>query len=333
MQAEGLKRAGASVGIACERGAIRFFLRTGWVARPMSALRAGALPRAGDHVLVDHSLCVPGADVVFVHGLATAASRYVPRNDWTDEIARERAFFAALPRRTPVVANSQLTRAALVEHFGIAADRIVVHYPGIRAARFTPEVAARLKPHARRALAVVANAPLVGFVTSGDFQTRGLDVFFGSAERIAAARPDTRFLVVGSKRLPEWAKRHPLVAAGTVSHRPKCARPERWFAALDVFLYPAQFDAFGMVVAEAQAMGLPVLTSRRVGVAECLPPEYAPWLDDAPDSVVLAEKALALLENPATRQALAAAGLRAVAGHDDRAYAKASVATILGQNR
>jgi glycosyltransferase involved in cell wall biosynthesis len=333
MQAAGLRAAGAEVRIACERGALRFLLRTGWPVRRMTAPRVAAMSPAPDRVLVDHGACLLGADVVFVHNVLSEASRHVRRDDWAGEIARERAFFTGLPAQTPLVANSQLTKAALIEHFGLAAERIVVHYPGYRSARFTPEVAARLRPRTRDALRVADGAPLVGFVTSGDFQTRGLDLFLASAERIAARRPDARFLVVGSKRLPEWANRHPLVAAGTLLHRPKSGHPQRWFAALDIFLYPARFEEFGMVVAEAQAMGLPVITSRRVGAAECLPPEYTPWLDDAPDAAALAEKTLALLGDPAAGRRLTAAGLRSIAAHDDRAYAEASVVTILDQKR
>ena len=64
---------------------------------------------------------------------------------------------------------------------------------------------------------------------------------------------------------------------------PKSRTPEPWFAALDVFLYAAHFEEFGLVVNEAQAMGVPVLTSRRVGAAECLPENQREWLLEQPD--------------------------------------------------
>ncbi len=35
---------------------------------------------------------------------------------------------------------------------------------------------------------------------------------------------------------------------GKLAYRPKRRDPERWFAALDLFLYPARFEEFGMVV-------------------------------------------------------------------------------------
>src|SRR5690606_2597948 len=152
--------------------------------------------------------------------------------------------------------------------------------------------------------------------------------FLEPAARIAAARPDVRFLVVGARRLPDDAKRHLLVARNRLLYRPKGTKPEMWFAALDLFLYPARFEEFGMVVSEAQASGLPLLTSRRVGAAECLPSEYEPWLLDEPDPEELAARALALLDDEGARLRLASAGAANAARLDRAAYAEASVRVI-----
>ena len=84
-----------------------------------------------------------------------------------------------------------------------------------------------------------------------------------------------------------------------------------------------------MVVSEAQASGLPVLTSRRVGAAECLPAAYAPWLLDAPEAEVFAAHALALLDDEEERLALAAAGRASIGAYDRRNYVHRSVDTIL----
>src|SRR5690606_10719268 len=108
------------------------------------------------------------------------------------------------------------------------------------------------------------------------------------------AVPASRFLIAGGSRLPSSAAAHPLLASGRAVYRPKTRDPERWFAALDLFLYPARFEEYGLVVAEALACGLPVLTSRRVGAAECFPPVYERWLLDAPVGSELAAGAIAL---------------------------------------
>jgi glycosyltransferase involved in cell wall biosynthesis len=188
-----------------------------------------------------------------------------------------------------------------------------------------------LRSRARAALGLDAAARVVGLVTSGDFEKRGLDVFLAAAARIAKHESDARFLVVGSTSLPDWARRDALVTAGRVVYRPKDRHPERWLAALDVLLYPAPFEEFGMVVAEAQALGVPVVTSRRVGAAECLPPEYAPWMLDAPAADVFADKVTELLAEPKTRLRLAAAAAATVRNFDDSSYVRATVGAILAQ--
>jgi glycosyltransferase involved in cell wall biosynthesis len=318
MQWRGLTVAGVETLLVCERGALKFWLRTGVRARRRSIAEVERLREQGA-IVVDHGMSIASAQLVFVHNLAAEAGRHLPVHA-AAAVQREREFFRALSSSATVVANSKLVARALHEHFGIASERVTVLYPGFESRRYSRQRAADLRSAARRSLGIDGGAPLVGFVTSGDFVKRGLDLFLDSATRIAAARPDARFLVVGSKRLPQEAREHALVRAGVVQYRPKSRHPEPWFAALDLFLYTARFEEFGMVVAEAQAMGIPVLTSKQVGASECLPSAYAPWLPDAPVPGVMAERALALLADAELQEQLAAAAAATIVAFDERAY-------------
>jgi glycosyltransferase involved in cell wall biosynthesis len=331
MQWRSLDAAGTEALIACERGALKFWLRTGVRARRRSVRQLEQL-RSQGHVVVDHGLSLPTAELVFVHNLASEAQRHLPRAEG-DAARLEREFFEAVSPTATVVANSKLVAAALHEHFKLARERIAVLYPGYRAQRYSPHRATELRARGRRALGIARDAPLVGLVTSGDFVKRGLDLFLDIAQRIASARPGVRFLVVGSKGLPETARAHALVRSGALLYRPKSRRPEPWFAALDLFLYPARFEEYGMVVAEAQALGVPVLTSRLVGASECLPAAYAPWLLDRPEPAAMAARALALLGDAALRAQLAAAAAESVTAFDDRAYGEGTKRLLAAQNR
>ena len=133
--------------------------------------------------------------------------------------AAERAFLLS-EMDTPVIANSVLVKTAF-SGSGIAAERISVIYPGFRSDRFGPEQARNVRAAARQALRLASETPLIGFVTSGDLAKRGLDLFLAAAAEVVRARPDARFLVVGAGWLPAWALAHPLVAAGTLQHRPE----------------------------------------------------------------------------------------------------------------
>jgi len=71
----------------------------------------------------------------------------------------------------------------------------------------------------------------------------------------------------------------------------------KFYAAADAFLFPTTYDAFGMVVLEAMAMGLPVIVSRSAGVAEVIEPDRdGLWLED-PFSAAEAAARLRFLEH------------------------------------
>ncbi len=331
MQVHALRAAGADAILACERGGLRYFLRTGIKTRRTSvaALRAHRDPL---EIVVDHNVAVPEADLVFVHNLASDANRFLMSADLR-RAEEERRFFAALPDETPVVANSALVKAGLVEHFALRPERIVVHRPGHEAARFAAESRLVLRARARRQLGFDASVPVVGFVTSGDFRKRGLDLFLSAAEKIVAEEPETRFLVVGARALPQHAAEHPLFTTGKAVYRAKNHSPELCMAALDVFLYPARYEEFGMVVLEALALGVPVITSRRVGAVECFPADYTPWLGTTPDAEEFAARALTLLRDDTVRARLSASGTRAARERQDGCYGTQTAATILAQKR
>lgn len=331
-QWRGLASSGTTAVLAGERGTLKFWLRTGVRARRATPARIRAWQERGA-LLVDHGLTLPGADIVFVHNLASEARKHFPALDLDAAAAAEREYFGRLRTHASVVANSRLVAAALERHFGLSSERIAVLHPGYAVARFSPARGNELRAAARADLGVADGAPLVGLVTSGDFVKRGLDVFLECAGVIAAAQSDARFLVVGSKSLPEDAAGHELVTSGVVQHRPKGAVPERWIAALDLFLYPARFEEYGLVLAEAQALGVPVLTSRSVGASECLPEAYAPWLLDRSDATVLARKALELLGNEDARRDLAAAAADSIRSFDDAAYARGTLRLVERQKR
>ena len=329
MQARALTAAGHRVQVSARRGVLKLLLTRGWrISRHSRAglKRIAALPGT---LLVDHGAEIPEADLVFVHNVLSEGLRYVERSDWVEGAAQEREFFATLNGDAPIVANSRLVKRALIERFALNPQRIVVHYPGFDSGRFHANLrTGALRDRSRAALGVAEGVPLIGFVTSGEMDKRGLDIFLQTATQIAQARSDARFLVVGAKRLPAWAAHHHLVSTGRLVHRPKGRTPERWFAALDLFLYPARFEEFGIVVSEAQACGLPVLTSRRVGASECLPPEYERWTIEAPEADAFAARALALLGDDEAAAQLSAAGLASSLTIDDHSYVRDTVETI-----
>ena len=80
---------------------------------------------------------------------------------------------------------------------------------------------------------------------------------------VAAAAPDVAFVLVTPSAQYHWSSPNVHLLPAT----PKLAR---YYAAADAFVFPTTYDAFGMVVLEAMAAGLPVFSSDRAGAAELI---------------------------------------------------------------
>jgi UDP-glucose:(heptosyl)LPS alpha-1,3-glucosyltransferase len=79
----------------------------------------------------------------------------------------------------------------------------------------------------------------------------------------------------------------------------------RYYAAADVFALPTEYEAWGLVIVEAMACGLPVLTSRLAGAAIAVQEGKTGELLDDPHSVTeIATKLKCLLDRPVDRHAV-----------------------------
>jgi glycosyltransferase involved in cell wall biosynthesis len=106
-------------------------------------------------------------------------------------------------------------------------------------------------------------------------------------------------------------------------------RPERFFAALDVFIHTPRAEAFGLVVAEAMATGLPVIATEvgglldlvRPGITGLLVPvENPPQIAAALDSLLTDRCERELLGAKATQVATEEYGLELYAHRHIQLY-------------
>jgi UDP-glucose:(heptosyl)LPS alpha-1,3-glucosyltransferase len=296
-------------------------VRTGQIAKLLSfaALAPRAWRRLDADVVIGFGR-TPGPDIMRASGgchrryLADLAREGGRRERWRQHWSPYQRALLAIERRQyrpgasrTILTVSGLARRELLETYpDVDAARVDVLPYGVDLERFQPALRARHRAAVRRELGVPEDAPVVLTVGTG-FRRKGVGVLL-DVWRSHAPGGATLVVVGNDQRLPAWRQAGRDSTAPVVFTGPR-ADVERMYAAADVFVLASVQDAFGMVVLEALACGLPVVTSRRVGAAEVLEGPLAALVVDDPRDAAALRTALAeaLAATPAFADAARAA--------------------------
>lgn len=218
--------------------------------------------------------------------------------DWLDR----RVLSPAAARRVIVVSNR--LRDDVRRHCGRAAGvRVIPH--GVDADTFHPRNRAAWRSAVRGEIGVADDTPLALYV--GDFQKA-----LPAAVRGIARVPGLHLAAVS--RSPAEPYRD-LIRAEGVADRvhlvPGTPHVERYYAAADLFVFPTFYDAFGLVVTEAMASGLPVVCAAAAGAADAITGGVDGLIvTDGWDPDALAEPLRKLAADPELRRRLGEAARR-----------------------
>lgn len=166
------------------------------------------------------------------------------------------------PRATAIAISSAL-RDDLAAGYGRSAETAVIPH-GVDQRQFHPGVRASFRVSTRRGHAIDENTTLFLFV--GDFR-KGME----TAIRALAAVPGAHLLGISRTSLEPYRVIATECGVGErVTLLPATKAIERYYGAADVLVLPTPYDAFGMVITEAMACGIPVITTPLAGAAELL---------------------------------------------------------------
>jgi D-inositol-3-phosphate glycosyltransferase len=168
-----------------------------------------------------------------------------------------------------VLASTPAEAAELIEHYSADPERLCVSPPGVDRVRFHPGS----RSDARAALGLPGDGPLLLFVCRSQ-PLKGLDVAVEAFRLLDI--PEARMLIVGGPSGPRGAaeieRLHDAVASAGLSGRvefrspvPHAETPPLYRAA-DLLVVPSRSESFGLVAAEAQACGVPVVAARVGGL-------------------------------------------------------------------
>ena len=187
-----------------------------------------------------------------------------------------------------VVAVSDYTRQIILRRYGIAPDRVSVVHNAVSRTDAGSVYHVRRRQRQRTVL-------FLGRITA----QKGPDYFVEAAALVAAAVPDTHFVMAGSgDMLPRIVERVAELRLGgrfTFTGALHGADVERMYAASDLYVMPSVSEPFGLAPLEAMLYDVPVIISRQSGVAEVL---HHALTVDFWDVAGLAAKIIAVLKYP-----------------------------------
>ncbi|HEY7153061.1 MAG TPA: glycosyltransferase family 4 protein [Gemmataceae bacterium] len=154
---------------------------------------------------------------------------------------------------------------------------------------------------------------IVGLFAAMNYRLKGLEPLLRAVARLPAAAP-FRLLVAGNPRTASFERlARRLKIADRVRFAGYCADMRNCYFAADFFVHPTFYDPCSLVVLEALACGLPVVTSRHNGAAEVMRPPREGYVLDDPHNLDQLAGALKQLLDPARRAACAQAARRTAA--------------------
>ncbi len=285
-----------------------------YVRKELALLR----PEPPDVLLVrNHHLgisCVPVARrlgvplVLEVNAPAAEARRYLGEyfhlgrlQEWTSRWKLRRA--------DAVVVVSSALGSHLVKRYGLEVERVTVASNGADLERFRPETTP--DPEFPRD----GGAPRVGFV--GSFQQfHGLDLLAGMTERVAAARPEARFLFVGGGDGAEGLRRRlDLGERAAFTGRVPHPRVPGLMASLDVgVLAEAAPYQCPLKLIELMAAGTAIVAPRHGPIEELVEDGVEALLFEPRDLDGLVAAVLELAGDPDRRRDLGQAAARRAHG-------------------
>ena len=262
------------------------------------------------------------ADIFHPHGGSTRAGHEhnlmrIPRwrqiRFWREKRYRETAEIERRQharKEALIVAVSKMVR----EHFralhGVPLDRVRLIQNGVDTERFSRDHCAGLRDPQRAALGCRKNETLF-LLVAHNLLLKNAGAAMRAFSLLAARGAQARLVIVGGKRPKPFVRlAQKLGHADRITFLEAAEDVRPYYAAADVYLHPTWYDPCSLVVLEALACGLPVITTRFNGASELMVDGEQGFLISNPaDNTALAERMAASLD-PDLRSKMGASARR-----------------------
>ncbi len=251
-------------------------------------------------LLVKRAAGIPLANSFHTLGRVKNATRRV--GEPAESLVRIAAEHEVIAGSDCVIASTQYEADDLAGRYGADPARLCVTHPGVDHSLFAPG-----SQRAARGQLGWGEGPVLLFV--GRIQPlKGLDVALEAFERVRREIPGVRMAIVGGPSGPHGREELNRIRSRVqrlgledyvefVPSRPHHEVPS-YYRAADVLLVPSRSESFGLVAAEAQACGLPVVAARVGGLSYVVEDATSGFLVDDWDPAGFAAAAARILLDP-----------------------------------
>jgi UDP-glucose:(heptosyl)LPS alpha-1,3-glucosyltransferase len=265
-------------------------------------------PQGGLHVAaIEHNLRK------YRNPLARGAMRWIKKFDpanWSFRLLERRQYQGK--RRPLIVVNSNMVRRHFARHCRLNPDDIHV----IRAAIDVNRFAERDPPSRRlywRQCWGINPAESVALFAAMNYRLKGLEPLL-HAMRHLKDQSNFRLLVFGNPRTQKYERMAERLGVATrVLFAGHSMEMRNAYFVSDFLVHPTFYDPCSLVVLEALACGLPVITSRYNGASELLSPSADGYVLDNPHDAQRLAWCMRQLLDPGRRNACAQAARRTAA--------------------
>lgn len=229
--------------------------------------------------------------------------------------------FAALVARQYVddgrvfLALSQRVAGHFQEFHGVQPEQIRVIYNGVDCDHFCPEPCYQRRSRLRAQLGVDGDTLLL-LIVAHNFRLKGVPALLAALRQLIARGRKVRLVVAGGRRLAGWLRTAAaLEVQDAVSFTGPVADPRPLYAAADVYVQPTFYDPCSLVVLEALACGLPVVTTQANGASELLTNGQEGFVLESPTEIEALTEYLEALSAPDLRAHMSQAARQLALAH------------------
>ena len=230
--------------------------------------------------------------------VARLSNRLNPKRNAFAQVERE----LLEAKRGPIVlCLSEYVKQTVRTHYRLPDDRLATLFNAVDLAKYDPAARPGAEAEVRKKYGFAADR-IIALMVAQDFARKGLHEAIAGLAGAGDAR--LTLLVVGKP--DPWAYQQiarEMKVADRVIFAGPTTDPYAFYAAADFFVLPTRHDPCSLVVLEALAMGLPVISTKQNGACEIMTPgEHGFILENADDVTGLVTAMRALCDDQARAQ-------------------------------